>query len=430
MAGATTLGGLPRMGFGDANSTNRILIVLFQRGGCDGLSLFPPLSGVDRAEYEYARPGLQIPVPALIPLNGQFGLHPAASALKPLYDQGLLAIVRAVGNVLHPSRSHFDAQAMLEDGTAVGASGTGWLTRYFSSLTNLPPSIQIPSLAATSYTPSSLLGDANVLTLDDPNSFDPEQAVHWGWDQRLRQIHPSLFTGGDRASLAGSQALTAVDIIADQDFAGYTPANGAVYPGGYLGDTAQMVAQIIKMDVGLRVVALDMGGWDTHNGQAGGNPATGQFADELVAPLAQTLAALMSDLNVAAPGGGTWRDRVTLVVQTEFGRRVHENADLGTDHGYGSDMLLVGGGINGGHIYGNWPGLQHHQLFEGEDLMVTTDFRRVLSEVLIRRLENPYLGQIFPGYTGYSPMGVCQGADLPPVYEPVADAIFADGFED
>jgi len=427
-AGAVT--GMPGLVFGNANDSNRILIVLFLRGGCDWLNFIPPLAGADRLEYETARPNLQIPVAGMLPLDARFGLHPAAAALKPLYDQGLLAIVRAVGNLNMPSRSHFEAMAMLEDASDGNLVGAGWLARYFASLDNLPPTIQVPSLAASNYTPRSLVGDPNVLTMDNPGDFDPADMAHWGWDQRLRTMQQNLFGGTDRASLAGSQALTAVEIIGQHDFSGYVPANGALYPNNGIGRLASMTAQVIKLNVGLRVATLDMGGWDTHSGQAGGDPVTGFFADNLVTPLSQTLATLMSDLDDAAPGGGSWRDRVTLVVQTEFGRRVRENADLGTDHGYGADMLILGGGVNGGQVYGDWPGLANAELFEGEDVLATTDYRRVLSEILIRRLENPYLGQIFPGYSGYSPMGVVQGADLPPNYDPVANEIFADGFED
>lgn len=411
-----------RLAFGDANDTQNILIVLFLRGGCDCLNLFPPVSGADRAHYETARPNLKIPVASSLYLDGNFGVHPAATGLKTLFDNGQLALVRAVGNTVQPSRSHFDAQALLESGTPGHmGSGTGWLTRYFSTLPGLPPSIIIPSVAASNYTPTSFVGDPHVLTMNDPNDFSLDNA-HWGWDARMAEILPGLYSGSSATEVAGSQALTAMEIIAGQDFNNYLPGGSAVYPQNYLGNHLKMIAQIIKMNVGLRVSAMDAGGWDTHNNQGSGSGGT--FADNLVTPLADSLLAFMTDL--AATGE---EQRVTLVVQTEFGRRLRENADNGTDHGYGADMMVIGGQVNGGQVYGSWPGLSNEQLFDGKDVAVTTDFRQVLSEILIRRLENPYLGTIFPEFNNYAPLGVVQGTDLPVVYDD-HNEIFSDGFED
>ncbi len=425
--GVSGLAGLGwrNMAFADASDTQNIVVVIFLRGACDFLNLFPPVSGDDRQLYETARPNLHIPLSQTLPLDGQFGLHPAAAALKTLFDNNQLAIVRAVGNTVQPSRSHFDAQALLESGTpGTKGTSTGWLARYFSTIPNLPPSITIPSVAASSYTPTSFLGDPAVLTMDDPDYFSLDNA-HWAWDGRLEAVLPGLHAGDSPVEKAGSQALTAMQIIAGEDFSGYVPSGGAVYPNGYFGDQLKMLAQIIKMNVGLRMGALDFGGWDTHSDQ--GNGATGYFSDDLVTPLANGLLAFLTDLGAE----GNYLQRTTVIVQTEFGRRVRENADYGTDHGYGADILISGAAsqIIGG-FHGNWPGLASTQLFEGMDIAVTTDFRQVLSEILIRRLENPYLGTIFPGYTGYSPLGVVQGTDLDPIYDNPSDEIFSDGFED
>ncbi|MCG6862287.1 MAG: DUF1501 domain-containing protein [Chromatiaceae bacterium] len=428
-AGAATALVAPRFVFSDAGSNDNILIVLFLRGGCDGLSLFPPLSGSDRVEYETARPVLKIPesgTGAALNLNNQFGIHPAAGQLKDLYDDGYLAVVRATGNTLVPSRSHFDAMRYLESGTPDNkGTGTGWLTRYFQSLPGLPPTIIIPSLAASSYTPTSFAGDPFVLTMDDPANF-ALNTTHWAWISRQQQVLSSLYTGSSANQVAGAHAIAALEVIASQDFASYVPSGNAQYPNEYLGDQFKMLAQVIKMDVGLRVATLDFGGWDTHAGQGYGS--TGYFADNLVTPLAQSLSAFMTDIGAS----GNILARTTLVVQTEFSRRLRENADVGTDHGLASDMIIMGGAVNGGQIYGDWPGLANSGLFEGQDIFVTTDFRHVLGEILIRHLENPYFGIIFPGYTDYQPLGVIQGTDIPPVYDtgPPSDQLFSDGFED
>jgi uncharacterized protein (DUF1501 family) len=118
--------------------------------------------------------------------------------------------------------------------------------------------------------------------------------------------------------------------------------------------------------------------------------------------------------------------RVNVLVVSEFGRRVLENADAGTDHGYGNVMLALGGAVNGGAVYGNFLGLDNNNLYQHTDVAVTTDYRQIISEALIRRMANPNIYYVFPGYSGYAPLGIFQGTDLPPSSY---DAIFADGFE-
>ena len=173
---------------------------------------------------------------------------------------------------------------------------------------------------------------------------------------------------------------------------------------------------MLKLELGLHVATLDLGGWDTHDGQD-------YYLPLLVDELSRGLNAFYTDLNGA--GAADYTQRITLVVMSEFGRRVAQNADSGTDHGHGNLMMVLGGNVIGG-IHGVWPGLAPGQLFEGLDLAVTTDYRMILSEILIRRLANNKLGTIFPGFTGYSPLGVVNGPDLPPDY---GTPIFSDDFE-
>jgi uncharacterized protein (DUF1501 family) len=171
------------------------------------------------------------------------------------------------------------------------------------------------------------------------------------------------------------------------------------------------------------VAAIDLGGWDTHNGQ--GDGSGGYFAG-VVGTLTGGMAALYTDLDNGGPSSRT--NRLTVVVQSEFGRRLYQNADRGTDHGHGNVMLVMSGNAVGG-VHGSWPGLAPAQLFDNADLAVTTDFRRVFSEILIRRMGNNHLGFVFPGYTDYSALEVVNGADIPPDYTAGADGLFADGFE-
>ncbi len=277
-------------------------------------------------------------------------------------------------------------------------------------------------MAATSYTPASFLADPWALTMDNPENFRLNTSF-WAWDARQLESLPALYTGSHPTETAGAHAVRALQAITNRDFNGYQPGGGAVYPDSYFGRQLKTLAQLIKdPDAGLRVAALDLGGWDTHNDQDNDN-FDGWFSANLAPALAGGLAALITDLGA----GGDHLQRTTVVVQTEFGRRLRENANRGTDHGYASDILLLGGSVNGGRFYGDWPGLAPSALFQGEDLMATTDFRHVLGEVVNRHMGNPNLEAIFPGYPSYQPVGAIQGADLTP--QPPLDTFFTDGFE-
>jgi uncharacterized protein (DUF1501 family) len=409
---------------GDFN--DEILVVVFLRGGMDGLNVVMPLGGADRGYYEAARPDLKVPVSggaAALPLDAQLGLHPAALPLYELYQDGRLAVVVAAGlNVAN--RSHFDSMEFIERGTpGIKTTPTGWLTRHFLSAENLPPEIVMPSLSAGNLPQTSLFGDRDNINLSDPNQFSLSYGP-WMWRNAQRVALRNLYSGGNTwLHASGLQSLDAMDIIELNVTDDYIPANGAVYPGGSFGDHLEMVAQMIKLDLGLRVTTLDLGGWDTHNGQ--GDGSGGYFAG-LLGTLAEGLAALYTDLD--GTGAANYANRLTVVVQSEFGRRLSQNDDRGTDHGHGNSMLVLSGNAIGG-VHGVWPGLAPEQLFDFADLDVTTDFRRVLSEILIRRMGNPSLGVVFPGYTDYSPLGVVTGADLPPDYSGIINRIYRDSFE-
>ncbi len=406
--------------FAEPGVNTEILVLIFLRGGMDGLHFMPPLAGADRGYYEALRPTLRIPTSgagAALDLDGRFGLHPAAAPLYDLYQNGSLAIIQAAGMPI-VNRSHFEAMEYIELGTpGAKAISTGWLTRHLQSAANLPAEIIMPSLAVGDLQPTSLLGDYEAINLGDPSSFNLGNGPWlWQWAQRtaLRELYE-----GDTTWLhtAGVQALDAADIVELNVDSGYTPANGAVYPESDFGNHLEVLAQMIKLDLGLQVATVDYGGWDTHEAQGEGS---GGFFAGLLGDLAAGLGAFYTDLD--GSGGGHTTQRLTVVVQSEFGRELRENSDSGTEHGYGNLMLVLGGNAIGG-IHGSWPGLAPGQLVDGTDVAVTTDYRRVLSEVLIRRLGNPRLDTIFPGYTGYTPLGVVAGEDLP-----LTD-IFSDGFE-
>ncbi len=414
-------------GRGNGGFNDEICIVLFLRGGQDGLNLIVPTGGAsnDRQFYELARPNLRVPISgpgAALPLGTlggtSFGMHPGAAPLHELFLDGKLSVVTACGMAAN-ERSHFDSMNWMELGTpGVSNITNGWLTRHFQSATNLPSEIIMPSLAVGGTQTISLLASYDTINLSSVDSFSLSTGP-WAWRSPQRTALRHLYAGGSSwLHQTGLQALDAVDIIELFASGPYTPANGAVYPQSWFGENLQTIAQMVKLDLGLRVATLDLGGWDTHENQ--GNAGGGMYAG-LVEELAQGLAALYADLDGA--GAANYTQRLTVVVMSEFGRRFFENADAGTDHGHGNNMLVLSGNAIGG-LHGSWPGLAEGQLNEG-DVEVTTDFRRVLSEILIRRLGNPNLGTVFPGYQNYSPIGVVAGADLPPVG---AD-LFTDGFE-
>jgi len=410
----------------DATTNDEVLVVVFLRGGMDGLNLVVPISGADRDIYETARPNIAVPLSgsdSALPLDGQFGLHRAAEPLHNLYQEGKVAVVNATG-MTEASRSHFDSMEFIERGTpGIKTTPTGWLARHFASADNVPAEIVMPSVSVGNLQATSLLGNHDTVNMADPDSFNL-QIGPWEWRNAQRIALRHMYSGDSTwLHASGLQALDAMDIVELNTSGSYTPANGAVYPSGSFGDGLQVVAQMVKLDLGLRVATVDLSGWDTHVDQ--GNNGAGYFSS-LIGILAEGLAALYTDLD--GVGAANYTQRLTIVVQSEFGRRLVENADRGTDHGHGNALIVVSGNAVGG-VHGTWPGIGPGQLFDDADLAVTTDFRRVLSEVLIRRMGNNHLGYIFPGYTDYEPLGVVAGVDIPPDYSTTGDGLFADDFE-
>jgi uncharacterized protein (DUF1501 family) len=411
---ASMTGGLSFTAFGSAEDepNQDILVVVFLRGGMDGLNVVPPIAGDDRGYYQEKRPQIQIPVASLLGLDDHFGLHPAAAALHALYQDQRLAVVHAAG-LTSDTRSHFDAMQYMELGTPDSKSSTsGWLTRHLQTAGNIPSEIIMPAMSTGSLSAMSLAGSREAIGMRSPSDFSI--GGDWYYGDWQRQALREMYSGSSWLHQSGIQTLNSLDIIERSNPGNYTPANGAVYPNNSFGRDLQSVAQMIKMQLGLRIVTVDLGGWDTHEYQ--GDNGTGYFADQ-VGHLSNGLAALYTDLT--NHNGTDYTKRMTIVVMSEFGRSFGQNASRGTDHGHGNVMLVLGGTVNGGKVYGQWPGLATEQLYNRRDLQITTDYRQVLSEILIRRLGNPSLGSIFPNYDGYTPMGILQGADLAPIYTPV-----------
>ncbi|HET9031457.1 MAG TPA: DUF1501 domain-containing protein [Dokdonella sp.] len=436
--------------FAPAAATNDTLVVVFLRGAMDGLSLLPPgASSPHRADYESARNNTRIPVSgngAALSLNGtNWALHPRASGLRALYNANHLAFIVAAGQAQPEPviRSHFDAQANLEFGFGGGTgNNVGWLTRHLAS-GGLPSVVPLPATSLGNITASSLLGSSDAITMNSASDFRLD-GFNGSWEDddpayglvgAVSRMHDLWNSNATQLESAGVETLASLDLLRPINFGlynagsnpgGYQPSGGANYSLNYnssFGSQLRNIAQLIKSDLGMRVATIDLGGWDTHVGQ--GNPTNSyDYFGNQVESLSQGLSAFYTDL--ANSSSGNLMQRTSLIVVSEFGRRVVENADSGTDHGYGNVMLALGGSVNGGQIYGNFPGLANADLYQGTDVAVTTDYRRIISEALIRRMANPNIYYVFPGYSGYTPMGIFQGPDLLPTGY---DSLFASGFE-
>jgi uncharacterized protein (DUF1501 family) len=364
-----------------------ILIVLSLRGGMDGLSLVPPLGDAD---YARNRPTIAIPAAGAIDTGDHmFGLHPALAPLKPLWNSGKLAAVHAVGTP-DASRSHFEATDVLERAAPGSSVRTGWLDRVLGTAGS---GTVFEAVALGDGTaPGLLAGPAQALTTYSLDSFTL-QSLDWVGPRlttALRALHSDAKLPNQAAATMTLDALTtAANVVTT--FGG--PRNGAVYPDvkkNRLAAGLADAAALIRANVGLQALTLDVGNWDMHAGLGAGGD--GWFGDQIGA-VAAAIAAFAVDL-------GALFDKVTIVTLSEFGRRVTENGSGGVDHGHGNAVLLAGGGLSAAKVHGTWPGLAAADLDHG-DLAGTTDYRQILGEYLVRRmgLSTAQLGTVFPGVT-------------------------------
>jgi len=367
-----------------------VLVAVFQRGAVDGLSMVMPHG---EAGYAAGRPsiGLQPPkrdeADRAIDLDGFFAFHPALAPLVPLWENRALAVIHACGSP-DTTRSHFDAQDYMETGTpGVKSTPDGWLARAVKTR----PANQTPfrAVAMGPALPRTLQGDVGAISMRSIERFD----VRAGSDGSVRRGFESLYEQGVRDLLHGTgrETFEAAKMLRSANAAHIPPANGADYPRGQLGEALRQIAQLIKASVGLEVAFADMQGWDTHVGQGA---ERGQLALRF-REFGGALAAFAQDL-------GSKMADVVVITMSEFGRTVAENGNRGTDHGHATAMLVLGGGVRGGRVYGRWPGLARHQLFEGRDLAVTTDFRTLFSEVATGHLGAP-AAPLFPGFRATQP---------------------------
>jgi uncharacterized protein (DUF1501 family) len=377
-----------------ANPRRRVLVAIFQRGAVDGLNMIVPFGERD---YYAARPSIAIARPgagadAAVDLDGFFGLHPRLAPLAPLFETGRLAIVHACGSH-DETRSHFDAQDYMATATpGVKSTRDGWMNRYLHAKEH-ERATPFRAVAVARQLPRSLRGLAPALAIGQIDRFGirgPRSAtVESSFEQEYAQAAGALLRD------TGREAFSAVKMLRGVDPGRYEPDAGAEYPRSAFGDALKQIAQLVKADVGLEVAYAESGNWDHHANEGG---ATGMLANRLD-DLGRAIAALARDL-------GDRMEDVVVMTMSEFGRAVAENGARGTDHGHGNAMLVLGGGVRGGTVYGRWPGLAREQRHDGRDLAITTDFRSVFAEVVREHLGLTDTRTVFPAFSGPRNVGL------------------------
>ncbi len=374
-------------------SNDPILVVVFLRGGADGLNLISPTADVD---YIAARPDAMRVLRkgdeaghamADMAADVDFRFHPQAHGLSELYNAGELAVIHASG-LTDGTRSHFDAEAKMERAAVSGSAG-GWLGRWFAS----QQSEGILPLLSVGAAPDSVRGARDVAVADAL-----EDLILANGHELAPILRSRLMQGFGQHPLIGapiqrlvqlSSTLRGRIVNSEGEATDYVPS--VSYPDGDLADSFKTIARTIKLDLGLRVATLDFGGWDTHEGQ------TASFGGNVDA-LSSGLQAFWRDL-------GDEAERVNVVVMSEFGRRLRANTSGGTDHGYGNAMMVLGAGVKGGQMLGEWPGLANDALDDRADLAITTDYRHVLAGVMQQHMQAENIAELFPDFSP-EPMGL------------------------
>jgi uncharacterized protein (DUF1501 family) len=379
----------------------RTLVVIFQRGGCDGHNTVVPYG--DDAYYAARGDSIAIPAPGsgsareALDLDGFFAFHPSMQPLHDLYVAGRVAVLPTV-HFATATGSHFENQTILESG-AETALADGWLNRYLGATAGAGP---IRGITMGTGIAQSLMGEAKVTALSNlaevgyrvPAEVEGSDLARW--IEGAYAFEPGMDTSANLARLLdqGRVMLEDVELLGDIDVEGYVPENGAVYPDSDFGTQLRSIAQLIKEGAGLEVAALDLGNWDFHEAEGGAEPEGNQ--SQALEHFTSGIGALSRDLQARL-------DDVMILTMTEFGRTLHVNGGNGTDHGRAGSWFVIGGGARSG-VYGEWPGLAGDRLIDGRYLAYTVDYRDVFGEILRRHLRVADLATILPGHR-YRPLG-------------------------
>jgi len=366
-----------------------VIVMINLRGGWDTLNIVVPTF---EDIYYNQRQNIAVPKAAALPLSNGWALHPQLTAIQKLYQAGTFAPVVAVGTP-DTTLSHFEAMDTLERGTAAGMNTSGWMNRVLQARNQKGV---FAAVQFGSQVPLALSGNAPALAMDGIQSFGLA-----GYDD-VRVKAATAFAGlykGLKHPVATQVTDTLAGVTAVQKLrdTAYTPAAGATYPNGGLGNSLKDAARLIKSNLGLTMAAFDVGGWDMHTNE--GRVDGGDLKDHLV-ELNAAIGAFVTDL-------GPMYDNVTVVLLSEFGRTLRENGSNGTDHGHGQTLWVLGGKVNGGRVYGAWPGLTDKALYTNGSVGATTDYRDVLADVLTRRGGLGSTSAVFPDHTP-KPLGITQ----------------------
>jgi len=382
-----------------------IIISIYLRGGCDGLSICVPYAD---APYYTHRTSIAIPRPdqttdpkRATNLDGFFGIPPAMLAIKPIYDAGDFLFVQAAGST-DPTRSHFDAQQFMEAGINDPDVFTGWLGRHLASSGEMKTGALLRAIGLNASLAHTLEGSPRVTAT--PHIGDFLVGGRTESEAARLDILTRMYANAPTALRESAEnTLKTIELLKSINYSSYTPSGGAVYqrkfnngnspwgPAADFGNATRMAAALIKKDVGIEAIHIDMGGWDTHENQW--PHEYGQMFN-LMWGLSTNLEALYTDLTATGHMA-----KVTVVIVSEFGRIVQQNGSNGTDHGRGNVMMLMGNNVQGGRVLSNWPGLATDLLQDQNALKVTIDYRDILAEVVQRRLKNSNLSTVFPNYT-------------------------------
>jgi len=362
---ATLLARKHLVAFGAPGSGRKAVVVVVQRGAVDGLAMVPPHGDpLLAAARPTLAPKLGAGAPAgsgAIDLDGYWGLHAGLAPLLPFYQAKQLAIVPAVG-LPGATRSHFEAQDLLEQGGTVDT--TGWANRVRARPNG--PTDDTAAIAIGNTLPRALAGSAPSIVIEGSGQLGLARGAPPARRAQLVAAFTELYAQGtDPFSATARRALASASRV-EQALAAL-PAKTA-QPKGPIGQALSTAARLLRADLGAELVIVDTGGWDTHTAQA-------QRLDRGFTMLGDAIALFAAEL------GDRLAD-VTLVTVSEFGRTVRENGTGGTDHGTATMSLVLGGGVAGGRVVGAFPGLREDQRFEGRDLAIATDVRDLLAEVL------------------------------------------------
>lgn len=386
----------PRFTLRAQSAGNKTVVVLFQRGGCDGLNACVPYGD---SNYYNLRSSIAIAPPSganansARDLNGFFGLHPALADFMPIWQAGDLAVLPAV-HYPNATQSHFDGQQFIES-AASDPNIDGWLNRH---LVSVPRTATMRGVGFGYELPQALRGQQIVSSFNDIAEFTTglpqaeEDSLVADLNRVYAQDPDSTKAWRNLVQGSGRVMVNDLTVLSGIDTASYVPANGAVYPSTNVGRQFKQIAQLIKQDVGLETVSLSIGGWDTHDNEGG---AVGYMADRMK-DMSGCIRAFYTDL-------GSRMDDVLVMTMSEFGRTSAQNANGGTDHGHATVWFVVGRPVTGG-VYGTWPGLASNQLQDGRYLNHSVDYRNVMAEVMVRHMGEPNVGTVIPNWT-YAPIG-------------------------